>query len=109
MDVDPSPKSKKRKNPIGDSVAEFGDPEAPAYNENPKERYKTLQEEAEMQFEDDFEDEFDEEEVVNAMDLEEHPEEEPEDDILPPEEPEVEPEVRLHAFWHFWPSECTVI
>lgn len=92
MNVDPPTRSKKRRATSNVAAESAEDPEAGAYNENAKDRFKQLQEDAAMEFEDDLEDEFDEEELPNLMDVEEAPEEEPEDDIMQEEE-EVEPQV----------------
>ena len=94
MNVDRPHTSKKRKAPAAAASAEQGDPEAPAYNEDAKARFRSLQADAEMQYEDDFEDEYDEEDVAEGMDVAENPDEEPQDDILPEEEAEAAPEVR---------------
>jgi len=97
MNVDHPTTSKKRKAPAAATSVEQGDPEAPAYNEDAKARFKSLQADAEMQFEDDFEDEYDEEEVGEGMDVAENPDEEPQDDILPEETEETDPDVRLRS------------
>lgn len=94
MNVDHHSSSKKRKAPAATTSVEHGDPEAPAYNEDAKARFRSLQADAEMQYEDDFEDEYDEDDVGEGMDVAENPDEEPQDDLLPEEEEETTPEVR---------------
>lgn len=97
MNVDEPVKIKKRKAPASGTQPEHDDPEAAAYNENTKDRFKTMQADAEMQFEDDFEDEFEEEEVDNTMEVGNQDDEDPQDEQLPPELESMTPDVR-YAF-----------
>lgn len=95
MNVDEPVKIKKRKAPASGTQVEQNDPEAAAYNENTKDRFKSMQADAEMQFEDDFEDEFEEEEVDNAMEVGNQDDEDPQDEELPPELESITPDVRM--------------
>lgn len=94
MDTDKVKRRQKRKAPTEGGDVNPNDPEAGAYNENAKDRFKAAQADAEMQFEDDFEDEFEDEEIDNAMDVADNDDEDPQDDILPDEPEEVPTEVR---------------
>lgn len=94
MNVDEPVKTKKRKTPATQTQVDRTDAEASAYNEDAKDRFKSMQAESDMQYEDDFEDEFEEEDVDNTMDTGAKAEEDAEDEELPPELESIEPDVR---------------